>query len=91
MIETGEHNRDFGADRFGFSGLAAVHWNLGAPQLYEFALQNGEARTMITAAHNADRHKPSDAEVCCRSGHAINRFTRSSRDAASRRNRGRKI
>jgi phosphoenolpyruvate carboxykinase (ATP) len=44
MIETGQRNSDHGADRFGFAGLAAVHWNLGAPQLYEFALENGEAR-----------------------------------------------
>src|SRR4051812_7262033 len=44
MIETGQRNSDHGADRFGFAGLAALHWNLGAPQLYEFALESGEAR-----------------------------------------------
>src|SRR5271170_7821959 len=44
MIETGEHNANFGAERFGFRDLAGVHWNLGAPQLYEFALQGHEAR-----------------------------------------------
>jgi phosphoenolpyruvate carboxykinase (ATP) len=43
MIETGERNRDFAADRFGLRNLGAVHWNLGAPQLYEFALQGREA------------------------------------------------
>ena len=39
MIENGTHNVDFGADRFGFRDLAAIHWNLGAPQLYEHALR----------------------------------------------------
>jgi phosphoenolpyruvate carboxykinase (ATP) len=50
MIENGAHNLDFGADRFGFRDLAAVCWNLGAPQLYERALQGDEARI---AAHGA--------------------------------------
>ena len=44
MIEEGECNRTFGADRFGFRDLAALHWNLGAPQLYEHALQRCEAQ-----------------------------------------------
>ncbi|MBV9906236.1 MAG: phosphoenolpyruvate carboxykinase (ATP), partial [Hyphomicrobiales bacterium] len=48
MIENGTHNVDFGADRFGFRELHAIHWNLGAPQLYEFALQGAEAQI---AAH----------------------------------------
>ena len=48
MIETGAHNVDFGADRFGFRDLAGINWNLGAPQLYEHALQRNEARI---AAH----------------------------------------
>jgi hypothetical protein len=48
MIENGAHNVDFGADRFGFRDLAAINWNLGAPQLYEHALQWNEARI---AAH----------------------------------------
>ena len=39
MIENGVHNFDFGADRFGFRDLQAIHWNFGAPQLYEHALQ----------------------------------------------------
>ena len=43
MNETGERNRDFGADKFGFHDLAGINWNLGAPQLYEHALQNHEA------------------------------------------------
>ncbi len=48
MIENGAHNVDFGADRFGFRDLAGINWNLGAPQLYEHALQRNEARI---AAH----------------------------------------
>jgi phosphoenolpyruvate carboxykinase (ATP) len=44
MIENGTHNVDFGADRFGFRDLQAIHWNLGAPQLYEHALQRNEAQ-----------------------------------------------
>ncbi len=48
MIETGLHNPNYGADRFGFRDLAGVHWSLGAPQLYEHALQRHEAHI---AAH----------------------------------------
>ena len=43
MLETGLRNSGFGADKFGFSELAALHWNLDAPQLYENAVINGEA------------------------------------------------
>jgi phosphoenolpyruvate carboxykinase (ATP) len=50
MIENGARNVDFGADRFGFRDLQAIHWNLGAPQLYEHALQRNEAQI---AAHGA--------------------------------------
>ena len=48
MIETGIHNPNYGADRFGFRDLAGVHWSLGAPQLYEHALRSHEAHI---AAH----------------------------------------
>jgi phosphoenolpyruvate carboxykinase (ATP) len=41
--ETGIRNGAFGADKFGFSGLKAVHWNLVEPALYEHALRNNEA------------------------------------------------
>ena len=44
MRETGLRNADFGADKFGFRDLEALAWNLGAPQLYEHALAQGEAR-----------------------------------------------
>src|SRR5688572_8113838 len=36
--ETGLRNGAFGADKFGFKDLAAVHWNLDAPVLYEHAV-----------------------------------------------------
>jgi len=43
MLETGIFNAAYGADRFGFSDLAAVHWNLGAAKLYSEALRRSEA------------------------------------------------
>src|SRR6516165_2256352 len=48
MIENGARNPDFGAERFGFCDLGEIHWSLGAPQLYEHALQRNEAHI---AAH----------------------------------------
>jgi phosphoenolpyruvate carboxykinase (ATP) len=36
--ETGLRNGAYGADKFGFKDLAAVHWNLDAPLLYEHAV-----------------------------------------------------
>jgi phosphoenolpyruvate carboxykinase (ATP) len=36
--ETGVRNGAHGADKFGFKELAAVHWNLDAPVLYEHAI-----------------------------------------------------
>jgi phosphoenolpyruvate carboxykinase (ATP) len=41
--ETGIRNGAFGADKFGFAGLKAVHWNLTEPALYEHALRAEEA------------------------------------------------
>jgi phosphoenolpyruvate carboxykinase (ATP) len=41
--ETGLRNGAYGADKFGFKELAAVHWNLTAPPLYEHAIRAGEA------------------------------------------------
>jgi phosphoenolpyruvate carboxykinase (ATP) len=41
--ETGLRNRAQGADTFGFKELGAVHWNLDAPQLYEYAIAGREA------------------------------------------------
>ena len=44
MNESGLYNKAYGADRFGFEELAAVHWNLQAPRLYCEAIQRFEAR-----------------------------------------------
>src|SRR5947199_4969741 len=41
--ETGLRNSAYGADRFGFKDLRAIHWNLTAPSLYEHAIAAGEA------------------------------------------------
>jgi phosphoenolpyruvate carboxykinase (ATP) len=41
--ETGFRNSAQGADTFGFKELAAVHWNLDAPELYEHVIAAGEA------------------------------------------------
>ncbi|WP_412774781.1 phosphoenolpyruvate carboxykinase [Nitrobacter sp.] len=54
MQESGVRNDDFGADKFGLRNLKAVHWNLGAPQLYEHALRNGEAMVNADGALCAD-------------------------------------
>ncbi len=43
MQETGVRNGAYGADKFGFQGLAALRWNLTEPALYEFAISAGEA------------------------------------------------
>ena len=43
MQETGVRNGAYGADKFGFKELAAVHWNLTEPALYEHAIAAGEA------------------------------------------------
>ncbi len=43
MQETGIRNGAFGADKFGFKDLKAVHWNLVEPPLYEHAIAHGEA------------------------------------------------
>src|SRR3984893_18675787 len=52
--ETGERNGAFGADKFGFDGLAAVHWNLPEPPLYEFAIAAREAELAYGGALCAD-------------------------------------
>jgi phosphoenolpyruvate carboxykinase (ATP) len=41
--ETGVRNGAYGADKFGFKDLEAVHWNLTEAPLYEHALANKEA------------------------------------------------
>jgi phosphoenolpyruvate carboxykinase (ATP) len=54
VLETGTRNFGHGADKFGFSELAAVHWNLDAPQLYEHALIGGEASLVQGGALSAE-------------------------------------
>jgi len=44
--ETGLRNSAYGADQFGFSDLAAVHWNLAEAPLYEHALANHELQAI---------------------------------------------
>jgi phosphoenolpyruvate carboxykinase (ATP) len=41
--ETGLRNGAFDAGKFGFKGLASVHWNLPEPTLCEHAIRRGEA------------------------------------------------
>ncbi|MEX0589930.1 MAG: phosphoenolpyruvate carboxykinase (ATP), partial [Xanthobacteraceae bacterium] len=50
MNETGMRNGAFGADKFGFKELAAVHWNLLEPALYEHAIANREASIVAGGA-----------------------------------------
>jgi phosphoenolpyruvate carboxykinase (ATP) len=68
--ETGLRNATCGADRFGFSDLAAVHWNLTAEPLYEHALANhegylvqGGALCAETGVHTG--RSPKDKFVVC--------------------------
>ena len=50
MWGTASGNRDFGADKFGFKGLTAIHWNLSSEPLYEHAIRNGEASVVASGA-----------------------------------------
>ena len=43
MLERGVRNPGHGTEQFGLGGVRAVHWNLIAPELYEFAISRGEA------------------------------------------------
>ena len=54
MKETGVRNGAIGADKFGFDGIEAVHWNLAEPPLYEFAIRAGEAELAYGGALCAD-------------------------------------
>ena len=44
MLEEGIRNPDFGADKFGFRDLKVLNWNFLEPELYECALNSGEAK-----------------------------------------------
>jgi phosphoenolpyruvate carboxykinase (ATP) len=52
--ETGVRNGAFGADKFGLKNLKRVHWNLRAPQLYQYSLAAGEAVLSADGALCAD-------------------------------------
>ena len=54
MTETGVRNGAFGADKFGLKNLKQVHWNLRAPQLYQYSLTAGEAVLSADGALCAD-------------------------------------
>ena len=54
MENLGVFNSAHGADKFGFRNLKRVHWNLGAPGLYEHAIAKGEAQLIQGGAINAD-------------------------------------
>ena len=48
--EQGMRNSAYGADKFGFKNLAAIHWNLTEPLLYEHAVAAGEASIVAGGA-----------------------------------------
>jgi phosphoenolpyruvate carboxykinase (ATP) len=48
--ESGVRNGAFGADKFGFKDLKAVHWNLTAPPLYEHAIAAREGEIAFGGA-----------------------------------------
>ena len=54
MQESGVRNGAYGADKFGFKELAAVHWNLTEPPLYEHAVAAGEGSVVAGGAFCAE-------------------------------------
>jgi phosphoenolpyruvate carboxykinase (ATP) len=68
--ETGLRNSAHGADKFGLKGLAGVHWNLPAEQLYEYALAAKEGHVVEGGAFCAETgvhtgRSPKDKFVVC--------------------------
>ena len=61
MQESGVRNGAYGADKFGFKELAAVHWNHTEPTLYEHAIAAGEAKLVEGGA------------LCAETGHHTGR------------------
>jgi phosphoenolpyruvate carboxykinase (ATP) len=59
--ETGVKNTAYGADKSGFKGLAAMHWNLTDAPLYERAIAAGEANIVAGGA------------LCAETGHHTGR------------------
>src|SRR4051794_21061600 len=68
--ETGLRNSAHGADKFGLRGLAGVHWNLPAEQLYEYAIAAKEGHVVEGGAFCAETgvhtgRSPKDKFVVC--------------------------
>jgi phosphoenolpyruvate carboxykinase (ATP) len=68
--ETGVRNGAHGADKFGFTGLKAVHWNLTEPALYEHAIARREAQVVQGGALCAETgthtgRSPKDKFIVC--------------------------
>ena len=61
MQEQGVRNSVYGADKFGFKNLTAVHWNLTEPLLYEHAIAAEEASVVAGGA------------LCAETGHHTGR------------------
>ncbi len=61
MQETGVRNAAYGADKFGFKGLAAVRWNLTEAALYEHVIAANEASLVASGA------------LCAETGHHTGR------------------
>jgi phosphoenolpyruvate carboxykinase (ATP) len=59
--ETGTRNGAYGADKFGFSGIEALHWNLDTPQLYEHSIRASEGEIVAGGA------------LCAETGHHTGR------------------
>jgi len=51
--ESGVRNSAYGADKFGFKDLGAVHWNLTEAPLYEHSISGGEAHIVAGGALSA--------------------------------------
>ncbi|MEN3382184.1 MAG: phosphoenolpyruvate carboxykinase, partial [Hyphomicrobiales bacterium] len=70
MNETGLRNSAHGADKFGLTDLAGVHWNPPAEQLYEYALAAKEGHVVEGGAFCAETgvhtgRSPKDKFVVC--------------------------
>jgi phosphoenolpyruvate carboxykinase (ATP) len=68
--ETGLRNSAHGADKFGLTDLAGVHWNLPAERLYEFAIAANEGHVVEGGAFCAETgvhtgRSPKDKFVVC--------------------------
>ena len=68
MKTIGEFNAAHGPEAIGLTGLAAVHWNLEAPRLYEESLRRGEAQlarggALVATTGNHTGRSPKDKYV----------------------------